>query len=252
MSSEVVQVELSDGVAVITMNDVARRNSVTAQLSLEVARACAELALNSDARAVILASAAPAFSAGGDVDSLANPSGSLDTVYKGFAALAGLNVPTIAAVNGPAVGAGVNWALACDVIVAAESARFDPRFLDIGIHPGGGHLWRLRDRVGRQAAAALVLMGESLTGREAAEKGLAWTCVADAELMDECRRLAVRAAGRSGELVRRTKSTLNASAGITNLRDASDLEHVAQAWSMTRPAFKEGVAALQQKLAAKH
>jgi enoyl-CoA hydratase/carnithine racemase len=88
-------------------------------------------------------------------------------------------VPTLTAVNGPAVGAGMNFALACAVIIAAESARFDPRFLDVGIHPGGGHLWRLQARAGRQAAAAMVLFGEALTGPDAVTHGLAWTCVPD-------------------------------------------------------------------------
>jgi enoyl-CoA hydratase/carnithine racemase len=249
--TNLVQVQIEDGIATVTLNDVARRNTVTPALSLELETVCLDLAENPDAKAVILTSAAPAFSAGGNVDELINPTAPLETVYRGCVALAGLNVPTIAAVNGPAVGAGVNFALACDVIIAAESARFDPRFLDLGIHPGGGHLWRLQERIGRQAAAALVLMGDTLTGREAAEKGLAWRCVADDALLDECHRLAARVAQRSGELVRRTKSTLNASTRITTLRDASDLEQTAQLWSMSRPAFKEGVEALKQRLAQK-
>ncbi|HEY3736964.1 MAG TPA: enoyl-CoA hydratase-related protein [Jatrophihabitans sp.] len=250
-SSELVRTEIVDGIATITMADVGRRNSVTPDLSLAVEAASEALALNFDVKVAVLASATPAFSAGGDIDSLSKPSGQLGVLYKGFNAIAKLNVPTIAAVNGPAVGAGVNFALACDVIVAAESARFDPRFLDIGIHPGGGHLWRMNDRVGRQATVAMVIMGEALSGREAVERGLAWSCVPDDELTNEVNRLAKRAAGRSGELVRRTKSSLNAEAAITNLRDAADLEEVAQAWSMTRPAYKQGVAALQARLAAR-
>jgi enoyl-CoA hydratase len=244
--------DLADGIAVITLNDPARRNSVTAELSLALEAACREVAAEPRARAVVVTAAGPAFSAGGDVSTLTSRTVPLRILYRGLDALGALTVPTLAAVNGPAVGAGLNFALACDVIIAAESARFDPRFLDVGIHPGGGHLWRLQARVGRQAAAALVLFGEALTGRDAVARGLAWACVPDGELLEVARALAQRAARRPGELVRRTKATLNASVPITNLRDASDLEQVAQEWSMSQPAFREGVARLQRSLAQRH
>ena len=88
-----------------------------------------------------------------------------------------------AAVQGPALGAGMNLALAC-VIVCSPSARFETRFLDIGLHPGGGHLWQLRQRIGRQGAAALTLFGESLDGEEAARHQLAWRCVPEGDLLE--------------------------------------------------------------------
>jgi enoyl-CoA hydratase len=248
-ASPLVRTELADGVATITLNDPGRRNSVTAELSIAVEAACRKAAANREARAVVVTGSGPAFSAGGDITTLTERSAALRDLYRGFEAVAGLTVPTVAAVNGPAVGAGVNFALACDVIVAAESARFDPRFLDVGIHPGGGHLWRLQGRVGRQAAAALVLFGEALTGPQAVAHGLAWACVPDGELLDKAWALARRAAGRSPELVRRTKSTLDVSTYITNGRDASDLEQVVQEWSMAQEAFKEGVEAMRRRLA---
>ena len=133
-------------------------------------------------------------------------------------------VPTIAAVGGPAIGAGVNVALACDVIVCSPSARFDPRFLDVGIQPGGGLLWRLRERVGRQAAAALVLCGEALDGEEAAEVGLAWRCVPDDELADAALALARRAAQRPRALLARAKQTLDETASVTDGEAAVQLE----------------------------
>src|SRR4029453_11341326 len=86
-------------------------------------------------------------------------------IYEGFLRVGRSPLPTIAAVNGAAVGAGVNLALACDVILAGESARFDTRFIDLGLHPGGGHTWMLQRRIGSQAAAALVLFGRVLDGR---------------------------------------------------------------------------------------
>ncbi|MGW1029083.1 enoyl-CoA hydratase-related protein [Streptomyces sp. NPDC002577] len=243
-----VRLEVDDHVAVLTLDDAGRRNAVTADLSRAVRTAVAQIRGRPEVRAVVLTGAGPAFSAGGDVDSLAARSEPLSVFSEGVAALAELTIPTVAAVNGPAVGAGMNWALACDVIIAARSARFDPCFLDIGIHPGGGHLWRLQNLVGRQATAAMVLFGETLDGEQAAALGLAWQVVDDDQLMPAALRLARRAAGRSGELVRRTKETLAVSTTLTDARAALDLETDAQRWSMDRPAFAEGVARLRRRL----
>src|SRR5690606_37019549 len=92
--------------------------------------------------AVIVTGAAPAFCAGANLGNLAAATGrSLQAIYDGFLRIARCRVPTIAAVNGAAVGAGVNLALCCDVILCGESARIDTRFLKLGIHPGGGHTW---------------------------------------------------------------------------------------------------------------
>ncbi len=95
-------------------------------------------------------------------------------------------LPTIAAVNGAAVGAGFNMVLACDIVVAAEAkARFDSRFLQIALHPGGGHTWRLRSIAGRQTTMAMVLFGEVIRAQQALELGLVWKVVDDAALIDE-------------------------------------------------------------------
>ena len=94
----------------------------------------------------------------------------------------------------------MNLALACDVIVCSPSARFETRFLDVGLHPGGGHLWQLRQRIGRQGAAALSLFGETLDGEEAARRQLAWRCVPEADLLETAWQLASRAAGHDRAL----------------------------------------------------
>jgi len=248
-TSRLVACDVTDGIAWITLNDPARRNCVSARLSLDLADMCEELARDRAVRVAVITGAGSSFSSGGDIDALSRPGQPLDVVQRGFTALATLPVPVLAAVNGPAVGAGMNFALACDVIVAGRSARFDSRFLEVGIHPGGGHLWRLQQWVGRQAAAAMVIFGENLTAEHAERIGLVWRVVADDELAGAARELASRVAARSPELVRRTKSTLGASAGITHPRLAVDLEQVAQEWSMGRPAFAEGVQALRARLA---
>jgi enoyl-CoA hydratase len=189
------------------------------------------------------------FCAGGSLDSLLDRRVPLREMYAGMTRLADSPVPTIAAVGGPAIGAGVNLPLACDVVIASRSARFDPRFLDAGIHPGGGHLWRLRQRIGSQGAAALVLCGDILTGAEAAEHGLAWRCVDDADLEATALRLARRAAGRPAALVQRTKDTLRRSALLTDPADAVELELRAQEWSVEQPAFTESVRRIQREVA---
>ena len=167
----------------VTLNDPDHRNALSYDLTT-ASRRRDGCAARTDVSGIVIAAAPPVYSAGGSVDDLLEPKAPLEAMYAGFEAIAAAPVPTVAAVGGPAVGAGVNVALACDVIVCSPSARFDPRWLDVGIHPGGGNLWSLRERIGRQATAALVLCGESVDGEEAARIGLAWRCVPDDGLVE--------------------------------------------------------------------
>lgn len=246
--SELVRVAVGeDGVAVLTLADPDRRNALRLEMTRALA-AAVEQALAADVGAIVLAADPPVFCAGGSLDDLLSPRAPLPESYLGMLALAEAPVVTIAAVGGAAIGAGVNLPLACDVVVASPAARFDPRWLDVGIHPGGGHLWRLERLVGRQAAAALVLCGERVDGREAERIGLVWRCVdTDEELLPEARRLAARAAGRNRPLVRRTKEVLRASVDLPDVRDAMALELEAQEWSMARPGFRDGLEALRRR-----
>ncbi|CAO5239291.1 enoyl-CoA hydratase-related protein [Frankia sp. AgKG'84/4] len=237
-----------DGVALLTLTDPAHRNALSYEMSTAIAAAVAS-ATAAGAGAIVLAADPPVFCAGGNLDDLISPRVPLAATYAGMFAHA--PVPTIAAVGGAAVGAGVNLPLACDVILASPSASFDPRFLDVGIHPGGGHFWRLAGRVGAQGAAALGLFGDRLTGEEAAGVGLAWRCVPDEELLERAFALARRAAGRQGDLVARAKQTLRASLAITSEDDAVALELTAQQWSVDRPGFADHVREIRDRLRAK-
>ena len=118
----------------------------------------------------------PAFCAGGDLDELAAAGeagpDALQHIYAGFLALAECPLPTFAAVDGPAVGAGLNLALAADVRIAGETARFEPGFLRLGVHPGGGMTWMAQRIVGPQVTTAMLLGGEGLDAARAAELGL--------------------------------------------------------------------------------
>jgi enoyl-CoA hydratase len=140
----------------------------------------------------------------------ASARGSVVTIYEGFLRVLRSPLATIAAVNGPAVGAGMNLALACDIRVVGASGRFDARFLQIGLHPGGGHTWMLDRLVGPQTAAAIVLFGERVDGPRAVEVGLAWSCHPDTELLEAARALGARAAKVPRPLVARAKETLRA------------------------------------------
>lgn len=250
--SPTVRANVDDaGVAVVTLADPGKRNALSYRLSQDLAEAIASV-LASGARAVVLDAEPPVFCAGGSLDDLLARERPLAETYAGFLALAAAPVPTIAAVAGPAIGAGVNLPLACDVVIAGEGARFDPRFLDIAIHPGGGHLWRLASRVGSQGAAAMVLCGDVLTGAEAVTAGLAWRCVPDDEVLGVALRLARKAAARSPDLVRRAKQVLRATTGYDDqAAAATDAELAAQQWSVQQPAFEQALRALRARIGSR-
>ncbi|MCW2547569.1 MAG: Enoyl-CoA hydratase/isomerase [Mycobacterium sp.] len=250
LESPLVTSEVSDGVGVIRLNDPARRNALSPELSNDLARAV-EAVLGENVGAIVLTAEGSVFSAGGSLDALLSRELPLAASYAGFTALSAAPVPTIAAVATPAIGAGVNLPLACDIILTAPSARFDPRWLDVGIHPGGGHLWQLAQRIGVQGAAALVLCGDVLDGEQAAAKGLAWRCVPEPELHPLAMKFAARAAGRSRALVRRTKTTLQATPQLTTSGQALALELEAQEWSMDQPGFADRVREIQASLTAR-
>ncbi|MHB8246693.1 MAG: enoyl-CoA hydratase [Acidimicrobiales bacterium] len=251
--------EVSAGVAILTLNDPNRRNVMSPQLVAEVIDIVSEVEANEAIGALIVTGAPPAFCAGADLGSLADQhavttadaEASLRAIYEGFLRVARCSLPTIAAVNGAAVGAGMNLALACDLTIAGESARFDTRFLDIGLHPGGGHTFMLNRRVGAQVAAAMVMFGDRFDGATAAERGLAYKCVPDVELLSASMSLAERAAGFPRELAVRVKETMRAAAAIDHHAAAVDAELEAQVWSLQQSFFKERLAAARLRMAGK-
>ncbi|MGH4014357.1 MAG: enoyl-CoA hydratase-related protein, partial [Pseudonocardiaceae bacterium] len=187
-----VLVEQRAGVAVLTVSDPARRNALTLDLSDRLARAVAECDRDESVHAIVITGAPPAFCAGGDLAAIAaaGESGSatdLHRIYQGFLAVAYAEVPTIAAVNGPAVGAGLNLALACDLRLVGPGALFDARFLQLGIHPGGGMTWLAQRAVGPQIAAAMTLFGEPLDAQEAVRTGLAYRLIDPGDDADDPR-----------------------------------------------------------------
>src|SRR5688572_28966195 len=144
----------------------------------------------------------------------------------------------------------MNLALACDVRLAGASARFDTRFLQLGIHPGGGHTWMLRRAVGPQAAAALVLFGETLDAAEAERVGLVWRTVPDGDLLATAQSMAAKAASAPHELLRRTKATIADMADIADHDAAVARELDPQVWSIGQPEFQERLRRLQARISS--
>ena len=247
-----VLLDVADGVATLTLNNPGERNTLTAPMVAEILAAMDRIEADESVGAVVVTGAPPAFCAGANLGNLAEAEGSsLRAIYDGFLRVARSPLPTLAAVNGAAVGAGMNMALGCDVRLAARSARFDTRFLQLGLHPGGGHTWMLRRAVGPQAAAALVVFGDVVDGTEAERVGLAYRCVDDDDLLAAAHALAARAASAPRELLKTTKQTLADMASVTAHDAAVDRELEPQLWSTRQPWFRERLAALQARISKK-
>ncbi|HEX6311517.1 MAG TPA: enoyl-CoA hydratase-related protein [Acidimicrobiia bacterium] len=244
-----LHVEQQGRVRVLTLDDPERRNALTAALVDEIVAAVEAADADDEVGALVVTGAPPAFCSGADVGNLAalgaqgatrargSDAGSLRGVYEGFLRVLRSPLPTVAAVNGAAVGAGFNLALACDLRIAARSARFDSRFLRLGIHPGGGHVWLLERAVGPQAAAAMLLFGERVDGERAAELGLAWRCVDDDAVLREAIALAERAAAVPREVATRAKATVREAPWQPDFEAAVTTELERQAWSFDQGYF---------------
>lgn len=240
---------VENGVATVTLDAPGRRNALTLGLVDEIVAAFDRVEADEAVGAVVVTGTAPAFCAGADLSHLGQSQREgLLHIYEGFLRIGRSPLPTVAAVNGAAVGAGVNLALVCDVILAGTSARFDTRFVQLGLHPGGGHTWMLRRRVGPQNAAAMVLFGEILDGPAAERAGLAWRCLADDELLDAARALAGVAAAAPRALVEKIKATLADMAVVPGHAEAVERELDPQVWSINQPEFQERLAALQSRI----
>lgn len=251
MADPTIRTEIVDRVGIVTLDAPARRNAFDLAMCDEVVAAVDALEADPGVGALVVTGAGTAFCAGADLSHLGGSQrDGLLAVYEGFLRFARSPLPTIAAVNGPAVGAGMNLALACDLRLAGASARFDTRFLQLGIHPGGGHTWMMRRIVGPQATAATVLFGEVLDGPEAERCGLAWRCVADDELLARAVEMAARAAAGPPELVARIKATIADVADIATHPEAVERELGDQVWSVTQPAFAAKLAALQRTISS--
>lgn len=250
MSDEVL-VDRRDGVAVVTLNVPERRNSLTLPIAAALTDVVAECEQDANVGAIVVTGQPPAFCAGADLTALgeAREEG-LRKIYAGFLAIANSSLPTIAAVGGAAVGAGLNLALACDVRIVGPKARFDARFLQLGLHPGGGMTWMLQRAVSPQVATAMTLFGQIVGADEAVRTGLALRAV-DGDhdaLITAARELAAPAGAAPRDLVVSIKRSMRATWSMHDHGEATETELAAQLESMESPAFAELLAALRAKI----
>ena len=251
--SDLVLFSVDNGVALITVNDPDRRNAVTAEMSVLLRAAVEQAEADPDVHAVVITGAGKAFCAGADLSALGAAGGGgaesgLLALYDGFMAVGDCRLPTIAAVNGAAVGAGLNLALAADVRIAGPRALFDARFQKLGLHPGGGATWMLQRAVGPQVARAVLLFGIRLDAEAAVRHGLALS-VAD-DPVAAALELAAGPAAAPREVVLATKATMRATASPGSLDNeqhelAKRLELGPQANSIQSPDFAARLAAAQ-------
>ncbi|WP_353353625.1 enoyl-CoA hydratase-related protein [Intrasporangium sp. DVR] len=234
---------VAHAVATITLSAPERRNALSVEMSRELIDAARAAEADATVGAVVVtggqhfcAGAVRAVLADTGLDPVEDEAyRNLETVYRAFTTIGDLGVPTIAAVRGAAVGAGLNLALATDLRIVSRTARLLPGFAQIGIHPGGGHFTLLNRVAGREAAAAMGLFGEEVSGERAVQLGLAWSAHDDAEVETEAHALAGRVA-RDPELARRLVRTFRRETvpGGVPWDVAVELERSPQMWSLRR------------------
>ena len=258
-----VQVERqTGGIAVLTFNDPDRLNAMTEEMGRAIAAATGELAQDPDLRALVLTGEGRAFSAGGDLDMISrmNEAGRADIggptratnrdfmgrFYRLYLSVRDVPVPTIAAMNGAAVGAGCCVALGCDIRIAAREARIGLNFNRLGIHPGMAATWTLPRLVGPAHAAELLYTGKLIDGEEAARIGLVNRALPGDEVLADALATAAAIAECAPGAVRGSKRSLAQTA--TNDIDAQlDIEAHEQSLNYESEDLTEGLAAARAK-----
>lgn len=241
-----VRLEQEAGRWTLTLDDPDRRNSIDAAMRQDLADAVATVAADPDARALVVTGAGSSFCAGADLPAVFGDHErpvheirrDLHVVYDSFLRLLALPIPTVAAVQGPAVGAGLNLALSCDLRVAGPGARFAATFTRIGLHPGGGCTFFLVQALGPQRALALLLDGGTVRGPDAVAAGLAVSLEDDP--LAAATAMADRYAQLEPELVRDVKAAVQ-TATRGDFRATLEMESWAQASSAKGPRLREFV-----------
>jgi 2-(1,2-epoxy-1,2-dihydrophenyl)acetyl-CoA isomerase len=255
-----VHVEHRGDRAIVTLDEPDRLNVLSAPLVRQLRCALEALVVDSDVRSVVLTGRDPGFSAGGDLkmmttatDNLGNPQGVADVwrwirrEFGGIARLiAGSDTIFVAAINGPAAGVGLAWALTCDLAVASERAVIVPAFGRLGLLPEVGTSWALTRRLGYQGALAYYLRGEHIDAHEAQRLGLVQQVVAHDRLLDAADDWCSRIAAMPSHAVAMTKPLLRATADA-GWHEALTMEEFAEPICFTTAAFADSVHAMLAK-----
>lgn len=257
--SQTVRVTLEDGVLTLTLNRPDRLNAFNEEMHLALRAGIQRAQHEAEVRAVLLTGAGRGFCAGQDLGDRDPRKGgpspdlgrTLDTFYNPTLRLIrALEKPVVCAVNGVAAGAGANIALACDIVLAAQSAKFIQAFSKIGLVPDAGGTWSLTRILGEPRAKALALTAEPVTATQAAEWGMIWRAVPDETLMDEARALASRLAAGPTLGLGLTKRLMQDAAHRT-LDEQLDAERDAQQQAGRSGDYAEGVVAFLEKRPAR-
>jgi len=250
--------ECEGAVVVLTMDDPAMRNPLSGNTAVrEFVAACARIEADPDVRAVVITGADPAFSSGGSLDAMredwrdrkrgvAVRAQLREGVQPLSLALHALQVPTIAAVNGAAIGGGCDLACLCDIRIASERARFAANFVRLGIVPAIGAAWLLPRILGASRAAEMCLTGEVLDAQAALACGLVSRVIPHERLLDEAMSLATRIAANSGPALRMTKSLLKA-ADRTDFPTYLDMAAGMQALALQSEEHETAVTAFRNR-----
>jgi 2-(1,2-epoxy-1,2-dihydrophenyl)acetyl-CoA isomerase len=259
MTYETILHSSANGIARVTLNRPDRLNSFTVQMHGELRDALAKVRADASTRVLLLTGAGRGFCAGQDLSDREVPAGgapldlgaSIESNYRPLVLnLRSFPVPVVCAVNGVAAGAGANAALACDLVIAAKSASFIQAFCKIGLLPDAGGTFFLPRLVGTARAMGLALLGDRLSAREAAEWGLIWKCVEDADLTSTVDALLAQLATAPTKALLAARRAIHASANA-GLEAQLDLERDLQRELGYSADFREGVDAFLAKRAPK-
>jgi enoyl-CoA hydratase len=243
-----------EGVALVTLDLPERRNMMSAGMTASWGRVMADLRADRSLRAVVVTGAGSAFCAGGDLSWIgAEPDATVDDLrarmsgfYRTWLSVRELEVPTIAAVNGAAVGAGLAVALACDLRYAAADARLGVPFTALGMHPGMATTWLLPEVAGLAVARDLLLTGRMVSGAEAAAMGLVNRAVPPGEALEQALAAAAQVAAAAPVATRLAKVAL-ASGGHASFEGALQWEALAQPVTLATQDLQEGLAAQRER-----
>jgi 2-(1,2-epoxy-1,2-dihydrophenyl)acetyl-CoA isomerase len=244
--------EVQDGIGFITLNRPDKLNSFHREMALLLQQKLDECSRSQEIRCVYLTGAGKGFCAGQDLAEVVDPNGPgmekiLSEHYNPvIRRLRMLPKPVVAAVNGVAAGAGANIALACDIVVAAQSASFLQAFSKIGLVPDSGGTYHLPRLIGFQKASAWMMLGDKISPEEALQSGMIYKIFADEKFTDESKKIAAALSVMPTKALGYIKHLLNQSA-VHSLDDQLQLEDECQQKAASTYDFKEGVQAFLEK-----